>query len=257
MTKLNFLDPNPSGTPAVLLLHGLGATGDSWRLQLPVLTEIGFRPIAPDAPGFGDSPYDGNGWNPARVAVDLADLLGELGTGPAHIVGLSMGGVIAQQFSHDFPHLTRKLILASTFSVLRPDTIGGWFYFLRRIFAVIFLGMHAQAHVVAERIFPNPEQAALREMLVTTISSADARAYRGAMRALGMFDSRKWLAQLECPTLVVTGTVDSTVPLKVQRRLADDIPGARQVIVDGAGHAIPIDRTEEFNKILKEFLCNP
>ncbi|MBE3067962.1 MAG: alpha/beta fold hydrolase, partial [Chloroflexi bacterium] len=58
MTKLHYLDPNPAGHPAVLLLHGLGADASSWTLQLPALTGAGFRPIATDIPGFGQSPYD-------------------------------------------------------------------------------------------------------------------------------------------------------------------------------------------------------
>ncbi len=144
--RLHFLDPNPGGSPAVLLLHGLGATGASWTLQLPALTQAGFRPIAPDAPGFGNSPYDGRGWSIPRAAAQMADLLDDLHTGPVHVVGLSMGGVMAQQFAHDFPHLTRKLVLVSTFSALRPDNFSGWSYFLRRAFAVLVLGLRAQGN---------------------------------------------------------------------------------------------------------------
>jgi pimeloyl-ACP methyl ester carboxylesterase len=257
MTKLHFLDTNPSGTQAVLLLHGLGATGASWTLQLPALTGAGFRPIAPDAPGFGDSPYDGRGWSASRGAAELAALLVELGTGPVHVVGLSMGGVIAQQFVHDFPQLTRKLVLVSTFSALRPDDLSGWIYFLRRILAVSVFGLRAQARVVAGRIFPNPDQAPLREMLIETISRADPRAYRGAMRALGLYDSRKWLAQIQAPTLVVTGTADSTVSPTRQKLLLEGIPGAHQVVIQDAGHALTIDHAETFNRILLEFLCAP
>src|SRR5512136_38426 len=145
MTRLHFLDPNPSGNPAVLLLHGLGADSTSWTLQIPALSEAGFRPVAPDAPGFGQSLYDGGGWNLKGVAAQMADLLGELGTGPAHIVGLSMGGVIAQQFALDFPQLIKKLVLVSTFSVLRPDNFSGWTYFMRRAAVILTLGLRAQA----------------------------------------------------------------------------------------------------------------
>jgi pimeloyl-ACP methyl ester carboxylesterase len=168
-----------------------------------------------------------------------------------------MGGVIAQQFYHDFPHLTRKLVLASTFSALRPDDLSGWIYFLRRIFAVSVFGLRAQARMVAGRIFPGVNQAALREMLVETISRADPRAYRGAMRALGLFDSRKWLAQIQVPTLVVTGSADTTVSPRQQTMLVDGIPGARQVMIQDAGHALTVDHAETFNQTLVEFLCAP
>jgi 3-oxoadipate enol-lactonase len=257
MTTLHYLDPHPVGKPAILLLHGLGATGASWTLQLPALSEAGFRPIAPDVPGFGDSAYDGRGWTIRRVAGEMAGLLEELNTCPAHIVGLSMGGVIAQQFARDFQHLTKKLVLVSTFSVLRPDNLGGWLYFLRRAAVVMTLGLRAQARVVAGRVFPEPGQALLRELLEATISSADPRVYRAAMRSLGMFDSRRWLNELKIPTLVVTGADDTTVSPARQKLLLDGIPGARQVVIEKAGHAVSIDRSEAFNQEVLKFLTQP
>jgi 3-oxoadipate enol-lactonase len=207
-----------------------------------------------DAPGFGDSPYDGRGWSIRRVAAQTAALLEELGTGPVHVVGLSMGGVMAQQFALDFPHLTRKLVLVSTFSVLRPESFSGWWYFTRRTAAVLTLGLRAQARIVAQRVLPEPRYAPLREMLVEVISRADPRAYRKAMISLGLFDSRKRLGEIKASTLVVTGARDTTVTPARQRLLVNGIPGARQVVVPQAGHAVPVDQAEIFNQELVGFL---
>jgi 3-oxoadipate enol-lactonase len=254
MTSLHFLDPNPSGKPVVLLLHGLGADGTSWSLQLPALSQAGFRPLAPDVPGFGGSPYDGTGWNIRRVARQMAGLLGELGSGPADIVGLSMGGVIAQQLALDFPQLTRKLVLVSTFSVLRPQDMSGWMYFIRRAAAVLTQGPEAQAQLVARRVFPNPQDQPLREMYLAIVARADRRAYRRAMAALGLFDSRKRLREISVPTLVVTGADDSTVGPARQKLLMQGITGARQVVITEAGHAVSVDQAEQFNQVLLGFL---
>jgi 3-oxoadipate enol-lactonase len=254
MTSLHFLDPNPSGSPAVLLLHGLGADGTSWTLQLPALCEAGFRPIAPDMPGFGGSPYDGRGWNIRRMAAQMADLLGEMGTGAASIVGLSMGGVIAQQFALDFPQLTRKLVLVSTFSVLRPEDFNGWVYFIRRAVAVLTLGLNAQAQIVARRLFPNPQDEALRAMYLNVVSQANPRAYRKAMLSLGLFDSRKRLGEIRIPTLIITGAEDTTVTPARQRLLVEGIPFSHQVILPQAGHAVSVDQAELFNRTLLDFL---
>jgi pimeloyl-ACP methyl ester carboxylesterase len=254
MKPLHFLDPNPEGHPAVLLLHGLGADASSWTLQLPALTAAGFRPIAPDAPGFGTSPYDGHCWDISRMAAEMADLIQELGSVPAHVVGLSMGGIIAQQFALDTPALTRKLVLVSTFAVLLPDSLNSWLYFLQRFILVNTLGLSAQARTVARHIFPDPDKAPLREMLVKTISRADSRAYRRAMTCLGLFNSVKLLGEIKAPTLVVTGEEDTTVPPDRQHLLLKGIPDARQVLIRGAGHAAPIDQPEIFNRKLLEFL---
>ncbi len=254
MTSLHYLDPNPAGNPVVLLLHGLGADANSWILQIPALSTAGFRPIAVDIPGFGQSPFDGNGWSIRRVAADMADLLEELQSGPAHIVGLSLGGTIAQQFAMDSPLLTRKLVLVSTFAVLRPDNLSGWYYFIQRFILVYTHGLPAQAKVVAQRIFPDPRDEQVRKILVETISRADPRVYRKAMASLGLFNSVNRLIEIKAPTLVVTGAEDTTVNPARQRLLVDGIPNARQVIVPNAGHAVPVDQRERFNKELLEFL---
>lgn len=254
MTKLHILDPNPGAKTAVLKLHGLGATGASWSLQFPALLKEGYRPLAPDAPGFGRSPYDGRGWRMQKIAGMIAEAMDELRTGPVHVVGLSMGGVIAQQFAHDYPERVKKLVLASTFTVMRPDNLSEWFYFLHRVTALALRGLPAQAKVVAQRVFPKPEQAVLREMLEATIAGADKKAYQGAMRALGFFDSRKWLPAIKQPTLVVSGAEDSTVSVGAQAKLARGIPGAKHVIIENAGHAVNVDQADKFNQILLDFL---
>jgi 3-oxoadipate enol-lactonase len=255
MTNIHFLDPNPSGSPIVLLLHGLGADSTSWTLQMPALSQAGIRPIAPDVPGFGRSVYDGQGWNIRRMASLMADLLEGLGKCPAHVVGLSMGGTIAQQFALDFPQLTNKLVLASTFSFLRPENLSGWGYFLQRFIVVNTLGLPAQAKVVAKRVFPDARNAPLQEMLIRIISQADPRAYRKAMFSLGVFDSRKRLKEIKMPTLVVTGADDTTVTPARQKLLVEGIPGARQLVIQNAGHAVSVDQAELFNHAVSDFLA--
>jgi 3-oxoadipate enol-lactonase len=254
MTDLHFLDPNPGGAPAVLLLHGLGVNATSWSLQFPPLIEHGFRPLAPDVPGFGESPYDGRGWSFRRVAADLAAWLDELALGSVHVVGLSMGAVIAEQLVLDNSRLVKRLVLASGFAALRPERVSGWLYLLRRVVLVSFQGIPAQAQFVAMKLFPDPDQEPLRHILVEQVTQADPRAYRAAMRSLALFDVRRRLKQLDIPTLVITGARDGTVSPFMQKQLAASIPGARQVVVDGAGHAVSVDHPEQFNWAMLKFL---
>jgi 3-oxoadipate enol-lactonase len=254
MTKLHFLDPNPEGNPGVLLLHGLGANGSSWTLQFDPLVKAGFRPIAPDTPGFGESPYDGKGWSIQRCAAAMAELVQELGPASAHVVGISMGGTIAQQFALDFPHLEKKLVLVNTFAILRPARLSGWLYFLQRFILVHTLGLPTQAKFVAARIFPGEDQQIMRDLLIEQITQADPRAYRAAMRSLGLFNSMGRLGEIAVPTLVMTGDRDTTVPVVNQLKLAERIRGAKHVYIPDAGHAVTIDQPDLFNKELLDFL---
>jgi 3-oxoadipate enol-lactonase len=254
MKKLHYLDPNPSGNPYVLLLHGLGANASSWILQIPALSKAGYRPLAVDLPGFGQSSYEGGGWSIQSVAEQVESLIKELKNEPVHVVGLSMGGTIAQQLAFNAPQLIRSLVLVSTFAVLRPNTLRGWFYFLRRLIVMNFLGLRAQAEIVAQQIFPDPHNQQMRELLVETITQADPHAYREAMASLGLFNSTRQLSTIKAPTLVIIGEKDTTVSPARQRLLVDGIPNARQVIVSDAGHAVPVEQAETFNYELLKFL---
>jgi len=251
---LHYQDPNPGGYQIVLLLHGLGANASSWTLQFDPLAEAGYRPIAVDAPGFGDSPYRGRGWPIDAYAAQLAELVSDLGASSVHVVGISMGGVVAEQFALDYPNLTSKLVLANTFAVMKPTNLSSWLYLLVRMSIIHTLGMTAQAKIVGERVFPRDDQAELREQFMQQVAKANPHAYRAAMHALIRFDVRSRLYELRMPTLVITGENDTTVPLKNQKILVENIPGARQLLVPNAGHAVSVDSYEIFNQELLSFL---
>jgi pimeloyl-ACP methyl ester carboxylesterase len=253
---IHYLDPNPAGHPAVLLLHGLGANAASWTLQFAPLIEAGFRPLAVDAPGFGGSRYDGRGWRIEQVAAAHAALLDSLHIPSAHVVGISMGGVIAQQFALDHPRRTEKLVLVNTFAVMKPTSLSSWLYLLIRMAVIHTLGMTRQARIVAQRVFPHPEQAELRQQFMQQVEQADPRAYRAAMHAMIRYDATSRLAELKMPTLIITGEQDTTVPQNNQHLLAENILGARQVTIPGAGHAASVDSYEAFNRELLGFLVN-
>lgn len=252
--SIRYLAANPSGSPPVLLLHGLGATADSWQLQIPALEQAGFRVLAPDARGFGRSDFPHQRLTIKAMAGDYAALLEQENASPAHIVGLSMGGAAALQFACDYAQHTRSLVLANTFAALRPASPAGWLYFALRLLLVHTAGLPRQARLVARRVFPHPEQELYRQALIEQVRQSNPRAYRAAMRALARFNLTSRLPHLTCPTLVLTGAEDTTVPPRLQRQLAERIPNAEHVTLPNAGHAASIDQAERFNQALIEFL---
>jgi 3-oxoadipate enol-lactonase len=253
-THFHFLDPNPTGEPIILLLHGLGADSTSWGYQIPALTGSNMRPISVDLPGFGKSIYNRRNWKMRAIADEMAEFIRGFTSSNCTVVGISMGGTVALQFCLDHPDLVDRLVLVSTFATLRPERLYEWVYLINRFIKANLRGVNAQAEMVARRIFPNPEQKLLRETLLQQIRQANPKAYVSAMRALGFFDVTKRLNEISIPTLVVSGSDDSTVPLENQTKLAAKIRGAQQVIIPGGGHAIIAEQPILFNQVLLDFL---
>ena len=254
-TSLFVLDPNPAGNPAVLLIHGLGADSESWILQFPGLIAVGTRPLAVDLPGFGKSKFPVNvDWTVPWVAAQVANWLRENANQTVIVVGLSMGGVIAQQLVLDYPEQFQGMVLASTFSRLRPRRWNELMYLSARFAIANLRGVKSQAYSVAWRVFPHPDQRDLRELLVQKIREADPRAYQSAMRNLAFFNARKRLREVKVPTLVISGAQDTTVSLENQLDLLRDIPGAKYVLIESANHAVNIDQPEAFDRVLLDFI---
>ncbi len=254
-SSVHFAESNPTGDPPVILLHGLGSAGESWQFQFEPLAALGFRVVAPDIPGFGWSPWPGGPVTIPRFAELISKFMHGIGTVPAHVVGISMGGTIALQLALDHPSLVRSLVLVNTFARLRPQAVrvGEWFYFIARMILVRLGGVERQADMVARRIFPHPEQEEHRETLKRHIRQADPKVYRGAMGALMRFDVRERLNEIRVPTLVITGEADTTVAPAVQEELVRGIPTARHVVIPAAGHAVIVDSADAFNKVLVDF----
>lgn len=252
--SLYFRHENPGGETPVLLLHGLGVSSASWELQIPALVQANYRLLVPDGRGFGQSSYPGGSHSIHDMAGDMAALLEKLAIPGAHVVGISMGGTLALEMALSWPERVKKLVLVNTFASLRPERPSVWLYFISRLILIHTLGLNAQARAVARRLFPRPDQAEMRRMVIEQICQANPRGYRATMRALGFFNVTRRLREISRPTLVITGTQDSTVPPQTQKALAAGIPGARQVFLP-AGHAVIAEQPEAFNQVVLEFLA--
>jgi pimeloyl-ACP methyl ester carboxylesterase len=253
--SLYYLEANSNSGSCVLLLHGLGSESSSWQFQISALMAAGFRILAPDTPGFGHSPYTGEGTSIPQMSQTIHALLEYMGISKAHVVGISMGGVQALQLALDFPNVVEKLVLVNTFARLPFDDLRVIPYMLMRAILMYLSDLPTQARAVAKRVFPNPEHEWLRQELVKQICHADPRAYRASMRAIAGFNVTHRLHEIQAPTLIVTGNQDTTVPMKVQKELVESIPGAEQVILN-AGHAASVEVPQQFNKILLDYLLN-
>ncbi len=254
MPKLYVDDPAPQNKNIILLIHGLGSDSTSWEFQVPPLIEAGYRPISIDVPGFGKSSFAGYPWTVRKASrIVIRELVDQLPS-PFVLVGLSMGGTLAQTIYHLRPDKVKKMVLVSTFSRLRPAPGKNLPYLLRRLAQVSVGNIQKQAKTVADRLFPGQDQKFLHDYLMQQIATANPKVYRQCMVSLGLFNGRAWMRKCHIPVLVISGAADTTVTLKNQTRLARGIPGCEHIIIHGGGHAVSVDHVAEFNHFLLDFV---
>lgn len=244
------VESHGSGEP-LILLHGLGASGRDWEYQIPVLAQH-FQVIVPDLRGFGRSPRVG----PYRIEAHAAEVLAladHLQLPRFALVGHSMGGAIAQQLTLDAPGRVSQLVLANTSPSFRPRSLREHGMLLFRLAVVSLLGPAALASIVNRQMFPHPEQQALRDRVTARNAGNDPQIYREAIFALARWSVLERLGELQLPTLVIAAEHDyfSTALLHEYRRLPDC---AGVHLIEGARHALPLERPDAFNAPLLRFL---
>ena len=239
--------------PLIVLLHGLGSSSADWRFQLPALGAA-YRVIVPDLRGHGRSPRGRGRLTAAMLAADVAALLDALAAPPAHVVGLSLGGCVALALALDHPARVRSLTLVNTFARLSLAGPRGALHGLARLALLACAPMRVVAAHVARGLFPRRDQRELYLAAVASLAANPRRTYLASLRDLASFDVRRRLGAVRCPTLVVAGDRDATVPLFAKRLLQQSIPGAELIVVDDSGHVTPCDQPDRFNALLLSFI---
>lgn len=253
-TTLHYDERGGGDGAPIVLLHGLGSSSADWAFQLPVLA-LGHRVLAVDLRGHGRSSRPRGRLTIEAMANDVAVLLAALGVPPAHVVGLSLGGCVALTLALDHPKYVRSLTLVNTFACLTPDGARGLLRMLTRLALLACAPMRVVAAHVAGGLFPRPDQQALYRAAVASLKSTPRATYWSTIRAVLGFDARCRLAEVRCPTLVVAGDRDTTVPFAAKTQLQQGIAGAELLVVSDSGHATPCDQAERFNTALLAFVA--
>jgi YbgC/YbaW family acyl-CoA thioester hydrolase len=241
--------------PAVLFVHGYPFDRSIWRDQIDSLD--GYRRIAPDLRGMGQSDAPDLGYGMGIYADDLAALLDALGVNEVVLCGLSMGGYVIFEFLRRWRHRVRALILMDTRA--EGDSTEG----RRARDAAAATARESGAEAVAQAMLPkvlasrSEERAPeLVERVRRIMAATPVAGMVGALAAMrDRLDSTGLLPTLTgLPTLVMVGEEDVLTPLEAARRMATLIPGARLVVIPGAGHVPPLERPSETTAEIREFL---
>jgi pimeloyl-ACP methyl ester carboxylesterase len=254
--------------PTLLLIHGIG--GD-WRTWEPVLEGLArrHRVVAVDLPGHGGSAKGAGDYSLGALASALRDLGGALGVERATVVGHSLGGGVAMQFSYQFPERCERLVLVSSGGLgpdvglaLRLATLPGSEVFLSVAApaARSLIGLAASAGR-ALRIRPAAD-AEFYARTFATLADPDTRAaflgtLRGVVGARGqLVDARDRLYLAEhMPTLIVWGQRDAVLPVDHGHAAQDAMPGSRLEIFPDSGHLPQLDDPARFITVVEDFMA--
>lgn len=248
------LEESGRGIP-VVLLHGFPHDRTLWAPQL-ASPAPGFRYIAPDLPGFGDSVQL------ADPSLDawadwVATLLDALAIDRAVIAGLSMGGYLAFAFWRRHPGRVLALVLADTRPGADSDAARG----KRREMQSLVIAEGPGA--IADRMITGMVGKTARVERPAAVATIDAVMRRasvggitdGLQALIDREDSTATLATITVPTLVLCGEEDALTPVAESRAMAAAIAGSRLALIPGAGHVSNIEAPEVFNALLSDFLA--
>ncbi len=244
---------------ALLLIMGYGQYSAHWSPLIPPLSQE-YRVISFDNRGTGRSDKPETPYTIKMMADDAKGLLEAIGVDSAHVFGVSMGGMISQEFALNHPNKLRSLMLGCT-------QCGGTKAILANQEALAFLFSPEMAKLPVEEraretvpwlwtqefIDKNPEAVELY-VAVTSKYPTPTHGYACQAQAIMGHDTYERLPQIEVPTLVIAGSADRLIPAENSRILASRIPNAELVILENAGHGFFGDAAAESTRIILDFL---
>ena len=242
---------------AVVLLHGLGGDVGFWAAEQAALAAH-FRVLAIDLRGSGESLPCSGPFSMQDLAGDVIDVLDAAGIESAHIVGFSMGGLVAQALAVEHPARVRRLVLAATFAItnmqarLFLEAVGSVYRngaSAKQMFELILPWLFSPAFLSGPHASPYldyPEDAEGEQSREDWLRLLDAQL---------AFDGLDLLASIKAPTLVVAGEEDRLAPLTDAEQLTQGIEGAVLRVLPG-GHLMNVESPDAFQKVLISFFTS-
>jgi pimeloyl-ACP methyl ester carboxylesterase len=254
--------------PVLLLVHGMAGSATTWRQVMPGLAER-FTVIAPDLLGHGGSDKPHGDYSVGAFACTLRDLLVALGHENATVVGQSLGGGVAMQFSYQYPERTERLVLVGSGglgrevnSILRLLSLPGSEAVLRLGCAAPVRGAIEWVGSAVARLglHPAPVVAELWRSYSSLGDDATRGAFLRTLRAVvdprgqAVSASNRLHMAAEVPTLIVWGDADPIIPVDHAFAAHESIPGSRLEIFEGVGHYPHCESPARFVEVLSDFI---
>ncbi len=248
-----YWEEHGAGDPLVLVM-GLASTLDMWHRTLPIMKEH-FRIILIDNRGVGRSDVPQMPFSIATMASDVVAVMDAAGIESARLFGISMGGMIAQEFTLNYPQRVRSLVLGCTNfggRNVKPATPK----VLEILRARGMMAPDEAAWAMVPHIYDKttPRERVEEDIAIRMKWFPTVEGYFGQIGAIFSWDARERLPQIQAPTLVIHGETDELVPPENGRMIAELIPNAELVLLPEASHIFVTDKPEVSHQTILEFL---
>ena len=250
-----YWDEVGEGKP-VLLITGLGFPSCAWHRTRPPLSKK-YRTIVLDNRGVGRSDKPAGPYSITLMASDAAAVLDAAGVESAHVFGISMGGMIAQELALQYPKRVRSLILGCT-AAGGPQAVRSEPEATQMLMARSNMAPEEAARAALPFIYhPGTPQKLIEEDLeIRKPWFPSQEAYKAQLQGILAWESYSRLLQINSPTLVIHGECDRLVPAGNGKLIAEKISGAKLVVLPHASHIFTTDQPEEAHRAILEFLAS-
>ena len=241
--------------PTVMFLHGIGGGALGFKYQLEVFAQAGFRAVAWDMPGYGQSDSLDDMTFP-ELADAMLWLVDQLDVDIVHAVGHSIGGMVVQEFARNHQNRLATLVLAQTSPAFGNPSGDFQKKFVADRLRPLQEGKtmaDIAEDVIPELIAGEPSKDALR-LAKACMNQITPDTYSAAMQCIVTFEGRDNLPRITRPTLVLAGDQDRNAPAPMMEKMASKIPGAEYVLLTDTGHLAPIENAQGFNSAVLEFI---
>jgi 3-oxoadipate enol-lactonase len=260
MVTLNAVELNyrleGDGPETIVLVNGLADDLETWFEQVPDLLAAGYRVLRFDNRGIGKSGRPKGPYTTAQMAADAKALVDHLAVKEFHLVGVSMGGMISQEYALAYGGDLRSLALCCTYAT--PGPFCSRMFALWRDMAPV-MGVPAVMRDVTlwafTQEFFEQREATLKEFEAAMASlDQPVEAYLAQLHSIEAHDTTARLGGIKTPTLVLAGESDILIPMQLGRRLCQAIPGAEWAVSKG-GHAFLWEHPKPFNEAVLRFIA--
>ena len=246
----------PDSAPVILFSHSLATHSGMWKPQVTPFSRD-YRVLCYDTRGHGETDVPRGPYTLASLARDAANLLDVLGIDKVHWVGISMGGMIGQAFALAYPERLMSLALCDTTSEIPAEARPVW---NERIETATTQGMEPLVEPTIDRWF-SPEFVQRQPQTVATIRdmirATPVEGFIGCSQAIMELDFTERLAEIRAPTLILVGENDPGTPVAASELIHAKVKGSELIVVPGARHLTNIEKAEDYNRALGDFLGLP